>query len=400
MHIPIKKSTFTRTDILTRGVEEIIEKKSLAKRLSSGGKLRVKFGIDPTGPDIHLGHTVALWKLRQFQDAGHKAVLIIGDFTATIGDPSEQSKERKMLTKKEVKNNMKTYLQQIAKILDMKKTEIRHNSEWHEKEGLNAALQLARTATLLQLTKRSDFKERIKKGEDITFIELFYPLLQAYDSVKIKADVEIGGTDQKFNLLMGRQIQRKYGQKPQDILTFPLLLGTDGVRKMGKSFDNYIALSDKSHNMFGKIMSIPDSEIVKYFELVTPIPLGEINKIKKEKISGTTARNLKLNLAETITSLYWGKDAAQKAGERFKKVFQEKDVTRAIEEKSIPKSTKNTGPVLTEVLKVSKSEARRLVNQGGVYIDGKRVGDYNQDIPRKPFTLRVGKKRIMKIILK
>ena len=390
---------FTKEDLLKRGVEEVIEEENLKKRLNSGKKLRIKFGIDPTGPDIHLGHTVPLWKLRQFQELGHKVVLIIGDFTATIGDPSGQSVEREPLTEKQVKKNMKRYIEQVDKILDIKKTEIRHNSEWHKKEGLDAALQLARTASLQQLIKRSDFAERLKKGNDITFIELFYPLLQGYDSVKVEADIEIGGTDQKFNLLMGRQVQKRYDQEPQDIITLPLLIGTDGVKKMSKSYNNYVALRDEPQDMFGKVMSISDKEIFEYFELLTPLPFEKLSDIKKQDIKGKKARDLKLQLAYIITEVYWGEKKADKAKNHFLKVFKEQEIPEDIKTYEVDKE--DTIPVLLEAIDFvsSKSEARRLIEQGGVYIDDKKIDNFGQ-IPQTPFTIRIGRRKIAKIIPK
>ncbi|MEX0869974.1 MAG: tyrosine--tRNA ligase, partial [Candidatus Spechtbacterales bacterium] len=359
-----------------------------------------KFGIDPTGPDIHLGHTVPLWKLKQFQDLGHQVVLIIGDFTATIGDPSGRSEERKPLTKDDVKRNMERYIEQIQKILDIKKIEIRHNSEWHEKEGLEAVLQLTRTTTVQQLIERADFAERIKKGQGVTMIELLYPLLQGYDSVKVEADIEIGGTDQIFNLLMGRQVQSRYGQKEQDVITLPLLKGTDGVRKMSKSFGNYIALLDKPEDMFGKTMSISDEEIPEYFELVTPLPLNDLEKIKKQNISGKAARDLKLQLAETVTSVYWGDLEARKARDNFLNTFQKQELPDEIKEWNVS-STALSAEAVTEVgFSSSKSEASRLIKQGGVYINDKRVEDPKAKIPKKPFILRVGRRKIAKIIPK
>src|SRR3989344_186129 len=399
MHISGKKSTFTQKDILARGVEEIIEKNSIEKRLRSGVKLRVKFGIDPTGPDIHIGHTVPLWKLRQFQDLGHKVILIIGDFTATIGDPSGQNEERKVLTKERIKRNMRGYLKQVGRVLDIKKTEIHYNSEWHEKEGLDAVLQLTRTTTVQQLIERADFTERMEKGKGITAIELFYPLLQGYDSVKVKADIEIGGTDQKFNLLMGRQVQKRYGQKEQDVMMLPLLRGMDGVRKMSKSSGNYIALLDKPQDMFGKIMSIPDDEIVEYFELATPLSYEELVKIKKEKITGKRARDLKLQLADTITRFYWGEKKADDAAKNFESVFKKHESPVDTKEFSL-KGKKDIIALLVETgLAPSKTEARRLIQQGGVYISDKKISSAGP-IPNPPFILRVGRRKTARIVSK
>ncbi|MEX0878076.1 MAG: tyrosine--tRNA ligase [Candidatus Spechtbacterales bacterium] len=391
---------FTKRDLLTRGVAEIIEEESFNKRLKSGKKLRIKFGIDPTGPNIHLGHTVPLWKLRQFQDLGHKIVLVIGDFTATIGDPSGRSEERKVLSVKEVKENKKRYVEQVGKILDIKKIEILHNSEWHKKEGLEAMLQLARTATVQQLTERADFTERIAKKSGISAIELLYPLLQAYDSVRVRADVEVGGIDQKFNLLMGRQVQKRYGQKEQDIFMLLLLKGTDGVKKMSKSMDNYIALLDEPGEMFGKTMTITDGEIVEYFECVTPLPLDELEKIKKEKITGKRARDLKLQLAELVVSVYWGKNEAKKARDNFLKVFREQKNPKDISEIEAGKNSSVVDVLVKAGFASSKTEARRLVDQGGVYLDDIKIGDYAKKIPLKRSILRVGRRKIIKVVVK
>ena len=255
--------------ILTHGVEEIIVKEHLEKALKSGKKLRVKLGIDPTAPDLHLGHTVPLIKLGQFQRAGHKIVLIIGDFTATIGDPSSRTEARKSLSERQVKSNMKKYIDYAGKIIDVKKTEIRHNSEWLKSGGVKLFLELAKGASIQQILKREDFRKRLALGNDVSVLESLYPLFQGYDSVAVKADVEIGGRDQKLNLLMGRRIQRSFGMPEQDIMTFPLIEGTDGVRKMSKSYGNYVALDEKPNEMFGKLMTIPDSLVKKYFEALT-----------------------------------------------------------------------------------------------------------------------------------
>lgn len=401
MHILEKKSIFTKKDILERGVEEIIKKNNLKKRLTGSKKLRIKFGIDPTGSEIHLGHTVSLWKLRQFQDLGHKAILIIGDFTATIGDPSGRSKERKVLTDQETKKNMKLYVEQAGKILDIKKTEVYYNSEWHKKEGLDVILRLARTTTLQQVIERADFKKRIESGGGITIIELLYPLFQAYDSVKVRADVEIGGTDQKFNLLMGRQIQRRFGQQEQDIMTLPLLLGTDGVRKMSKSLDNYIALKDKPKDMFGKIMSIRDSEIVDYWELITPIPFSRVERMKKNLPLGRELRDLKFKLAGSVTAMYWGEKTAQRVAEEFEEVFMKRQIPENIPEIKLSKNKMNMLELLVKTSFVSsKTEARHLIEQKGVYIDDKPVKEYDPEIPQKDFTLRVGRRKITKVVYK
>ena len=388
---------FTQKDILERGVAEIIKGDSLKKKLKSGKKLRVKFGIDPTGPDIHLGHTAPLWKLKQFQELEHKVVLIIGDFTATIGDPTGQNEERKVLSEEEVKENMKQYVEQAGKILDIKKTEIHYNSVWHKKRGIRGLLELARTVTTPQLFKRAAFQERMEKHIfEISPIEFLYPLFQGYDSVEVRADIEIGGTDQIFNLLMGRQVQQRFGQAPQDVITLPLLLGTDGVKKMSKSLGNYIAIQDKPSEMFGKIMSIQDNEIVKYFELVTPMPLEKVQGMKKLKITGKIARDLKIQLARTITELYWGEKEAEKAQKKFEVQFQKQGMPKDV--LTHKASTNSILDLLVEVGFVkSKNEARQLIQQGGVYVDDKKMIDFGL-IPKKPFTLRVGRRKIIKIL--
>ncbi|MGC9602945.1 MAG: tyrosine--tRNA ligase [Minisyncoccia bacterium] len=352
--------------ILNRGVEEIIEKDNLSKALTSGKKLRVKLGIDPTAPDIHLGHTVPLRKLRQFQEAGHQIVLIIGDFTGMIGDPSGRNEARKPLTEKEIKTNLKKYLGQAGKVLDIKKVEVRYNSEWHKKEGLTAMLEMARAATFQQIIKRADFQKRIDAGEDITLVEILYPLLQGYDSVKIKADVEIGGTDQKFNLLMGRRVQRHFGQPEQDILTVPLIEGTDGVRKMSKSYGNYIGLDEKPEEMFGKLMSVPDPLINKYFELLTDVDAP-----------GGNPYRAKMLLAETIVGMYHSPTLAEKAKENWIKTFSKKEIPDNARIEKVSKDALSSGTLATLFTfgDKSRSEWRRLFSQEAIEVNEKTATD-------------------------
>ena len=389
---------FTQRDILERGVDEIIESTSLRKKLKSGKKLRVKFGIDPTAPDIHLGHTVPLWKLRQFQDWGHKVVLIIGDFTARIGAASGQSKERRDLTQKQVGVNMKHYIKQAGKILntEKEKLEVRYNSEWYEgRGGLELLLKLGRTITMEQLTKRVAYREPVQIREGGSVTEFLYPLFQAYDSVKIRADVEIGGTDQWFNLLMGRQVQERFGQKPQDIIILPLLLGIDGVKKMSKSLGNYIAIQDKPFEMFGKVMSIRDNEIIQYFELITPVSFDEVQHMKGQEIIGKAARDLKIKLARIITELYWGKEEAEEAQKKFEIQFQKKEVLKGLDVIRVSASNSTTITTIVDADFVSsKSEARRLVDQGAVYFDNEKITRYNDPIPKHSFVLKVGRKAV------
>ncbi|MCL4391742.1 tyrosine--tRNA ligase [Patescibacteria group bacterium] len=374
--------------ILNRGVEEIIEKESLTKKLDSGKKLRVKFGIDPTKPDIHLGHTVPLLKLREFQELGHKAVLIIGDFTAQIGDPSGQSAERKPLTEKEVKMNMKHYLEQAGKVIDIKKAEVRYNSEWHKKEGLMSMLTMARAASIQQVMKRREFKERINAGGDITLLEFLYPLFQGYDSVKIKSDVEIGGTDQKFNLLMGRRVQRHFGVPEQDIITVPLIEGTDGIRKMSKSFGNYIGIAEAPNDIFSKVMSVPDALLAKYFENLT-----------ETKPTSNDPYQSKMLLGETIVRMYHGQKAAEKAKENFVKTFSKKEMPDEIEIKTVSSDALSSGTTAMLVAigaAKSNSEARRLIDQGAVKVDGRTVSDPNEK-RKDGEVLKVGKHRFFKL---
>lgn len=374
--------------LLTKGVEEVIVKEHLEKELASGKKLRVKFGIDPTAPDLHLGHTVALRKLREFQDAGHTAVLIIGDFTAMIGDPSGRAEARKPLTKKEVEANMKKYLAQAAKVLNIKKAEVVYNSKWLGKK-IETLIELSRAGTIQQVLHRADFKKRIDEGRDITLLEMMYPLFQGYDSFAVEADIELGGTDQKFNLLMGRHMQKHFGMKEQDVVTLPLLEGTDGVRKMSKSFGNYIALDAEPNDMFGKIMSVPDALLSKYFMLLTNV----------EYPANLPPRDAKLLLAKTIVGMYHGAKAAAKAEEEFVRVFSKKEAPS--DAPAISVSGKKL--TLLEILQAaepseSKSELRRLVEQGAVKINDEAKKDPNEALElRGGEILKIGKKKFFKI---
>lgn len=382
--------------LLTRGVVEVIEKEHLALRLAQGKKLlRVKFGIDPTAPDLHLGHSVPLRKLRQFQDAGHQVVLIIGDFTATIGDPTGRSAERKPLTEKEVNKNKKNYLKQAGKILNLKKVEIHHNSDWFSKKGnLTTILELSRAGSIQQVLHRADFRKRLDEGHDITLLEMMYPLFQGYDSVKVLADLEIGGTDQKFNLLMGRRVQRYFKKPKQDVLTLPLLEGTDGVQKMSKSLGNYIGLTEKPEIMFGKIMSIPDNLILKYAELLTDLPLEKMkNKLQQDP------RNAKLELARTIVAMYHNEKDAERAEEEFIRVVSEGGIpTETKSYKLKAKSLLLVDLLVKTKMASSKSEARRLIEQGGVKLGGEKQTDPNKIVNlEKETLLQVGKRKYLTI---
>ncbi len=375
----------------------------LENQLKSGVKLRVKFGIDPTAPDLHLGHTVPLRKLRAFQDAGHTAVLIIGDFTAMIGDPSGKSSARPPLTAGEIKKNMKSYLAQAGSILDIKKTEIRYNSEWYKKGGVPLLYDLMSKVTIQRALERDDFQKRIKEGLDVTLLEVLYPLLQGYDSVAVRADVEIGGTDQKFNLLTGRKIQRRFGMAEQDILTTPLLEGTDGTRKMSKSVGNYIALRDTPYDMFGKIMSVPDALIIKYFTLLTDEPIEKIVELEQSLKEGgvINPRDIKLTLGTTIVAHYYGINKTMAAYTQFLAAFSKNGVIHAedLPEVGIPSGSQPLIDILTQYLGVSsRAEARRLVLQGAIEVDSAVVRDPSAVVRvQAGMIIRVGKKKIVRV---
>lgn len=390
--------------ILNRGVDQLIERKHLEKMLSSSKKLRVKLGIDPTSPDLHLGHAVVLRKLRDFQDLGHKVVFIIGDFTAKVGDPSGRSKERSVLTDQEIRTNMRGYLEQAGKIIDIKKTEVRHNSEWLSGK-VESILELAKAATLSQVSERADFRARIKSGQKVSMLEGLYSLLQGFDSVNIKADIELGGNDQLLNLLMGRQVQRHYGMKEQDILTVPLLEGTDGVEKMSKSKGNYIALNGTAKEIFGKIMSIPDKLIYKYFELCTDLGDKELGVIKVALgRKNTNPMEYKLRLAGEVVTMYHGRKEAIKTRGEFINVFRKGALPKEIPTIVIHGARHTTSSILLAAEIVSsKSAAQRLIEQGGVRINSERISDPRRKIKilkGKYLLLQVGKKKFLRIRLK
>jgi len=387
--------------LLKKGVAEIIDEKSLYKKLISGKKLRVKFGIDPTSPDLHLGHSIALRKLRDFQELGHQVIFLIGDFTAKIGDPSGRKTTRKPLTDEEIKKNMKDYVKQAGKILDMKKVKVHYNSEWYKGKDMEFLMTLASYFTVSRLLERDDFQKRLKENIDITLLETIYPLLQGYDSVALKADVEIGGTDQKFNLLVGRKMQRKFNQNEQDIITVPLLEGTDGKRKMSKSYGNYIAFKDSPLEMFGKIMSIPDALLWKYFELLTDVPEEQIEELKKLASKNPVyLMEAKKRLAREIVAMYHNKKSSITAEKEFEKIFSKKELPSKIPEVKIKE--KNL-PILDLLVKTklvpSKSEAKRLVLQRGVKIDGQVQDDWRKNIEiKKGMVLKIGKRKFVKIV--
>jgi tyrosyl-tRNA synthetase len=378
--------------LLKRGVAEIIVEEEMRQLLLSGKKLRLKEGFDPSFPDIHLGHMVALRKLRQFQELGHQIVLIVADWTAQIGDPSGMSVTRPMLTRKQVEANAETYMQQFFKIVDKGKTEIRWQSEWFDPFTLTDIIQLTSKFTVAQFLARDDFNARYKAEKPIAITELLYPLLQAYDSVAIKADVEFGGTDQKFNFLVGRELQSMMGQPPQQCFMVPLLVGTDGSQKMSKSLGNYIGVTEPPEQIYGKVMSVPDNLIINYFELVTDVPDEELDEFR-QGLKGQTANpmTLKKRLArEIITQLYDQKAAADAEG-HFERTVQRKEKPEEIALGT--KSGKSLQDYLVEnQLAKSKSEARRLIDQGGVYINDERAKEANYTV-KKDDIIRVGKRR-------
>ena len=381
--------------LLDRGTADVIVRKELEQKLSSGKKLRVKLGIDPTGFDLTLGHAVVLRKLKQFQDAGHQVVLIFGTFTGRIGDPTGKSQVRTALTEAEIRENMKTYKEQAGKILDISQCEIHENGDWLSPMNFEHILELAGTFTVSQMLEREMYQERIKAGKEINLVEFFYPLMQGYDSVEVHSDLELGGTDQLFNNLAGRKIQEKFGQVPQNVLTVPILVGTDGVEKMSKSLGNYIALNDSATEMFGKTMSIPDTVMLNYFELCTDIDL----KIAEEKIK-ESPRNAKIFLAQEIVRLYHGDKAADEALHDFEQKFVKKEVPDDMPEFSVGKSEIGILELISTVCDFTKSnsDARRLVQQGAVTWDGEKITDPNAVIQiAGEHVLKAGKRNWGKI---
>jgi tyrosyl-tRNA synthetase len=393
-------------DLIKRGASEIIPEEELAKKLEKSLKenkpLNIKLGCDPSRPDLHIGHSVVLRKLAQFQSLGHQAILIIGDFTGMIGDPSGRNATRPALTLAQTRINGESYFEQASKILDKEKTKIVYNSEWLGKMSFEDVIKLASKYTVARMIERDDFTKRFKANEPISIHEFLYPLAQAMDSVAIKSDVELGGTDQKFNLLVGRDIQRENGQEPQVILTMPLLVGTDGVEKMSKSYDNYIGISDSPKEMFGRTLSIPDKLIYTYFELATDISNSDLLSVKKQLDEGeVNPRDLKRQLARTLIEMYHDKNDAIQAEEEFDKIFIKKEVPDDIPEFKIDNDQNFN--ILDLILKVNfaptKSEAKRLVQQGGVSINGEKIEKFDSEILLKNnMILKVGKRKFIKFI--
>lgn len=377
--------------LLKRGVAEIIVEEEMIALLRSGRQLRLKEGFDPSFPDIHLGHMVTLKKLSQFQDLGHRVILIVGDWTAQIGDPSGASVTRPMLSAEQVKVNAETYMEQFFKVVDREKTEVRWQSEWFSKFGLADVIRLTSRFTVAQMLAREDFSNRYSTGRPIAVTELLYPLLQAYDSVAVQADVEFGGTDQKFNLLVGRELQSAVGQHPQQVFLAPLLVGTDGTQKMSKSLGNYIGVAEPPNEIYGKVMSITDNLIMDYFELVTDVPDEELAEFKhKLGDSGFNPMPLKKRLAREIVTQLYDQKAASEAEEHFTRVFQERKLPEEIKEGTESNVTLRDYLVINRLAK-SRSEAKRLIEQGAVDVDGKKITDLNWTFP-KGTTIKVGKR--------
>lgn len=393
-------------DIIKRGVVEIIPEDELVKKIEKSLKtskpLNIKLGCDPSRPDLHIGHSVVIRKLAQFQEIGHQAILIIGDFTGMIGDPSGRNATRPALTLEATRINGNSYFEQASKILHKEKTKIVYNSEWLGKMSFEDVIKLASKYTVARMIERDDFTKRFKAGEPISVHEFLYPLAQAMDSVAIESDVELGGTDQKFNLLVGRDIQREYGIEPQVILTMPLLVGTDGVEKMSKSYDNYIGISDEPSQIFGRTLSIPDNLIYQYFELATNVSNQKLAELKSQLSNGNTnPRNIKRELARTLVTMYHNQEAAEIAQQEFDNIFINKGLPDEIEEFNV--GDKKDINILDLIILVnfapSKGEARRLLTQGGVSIDGEKISDVQSSISVKSgMILKVGKRKFIKLI--
>lgn len=389
--------------VLKRGAVELLSEAELVEKLRRGKSLRIKAGFDPTAPDLHLGHTVLLQKLKQFQELGHQVIFLIGDFTAMIGDPSGRNETRPSLSEADIKKNVKTYEEQVFKILDPKKTQVVFNSAWMEKISSKELLQLASRQTVARMLERDDFERRYKKGESIAIHEFLYPLLQGYDSVQIRSDVEIGGTDQKFNLLVGRELQRHYGQEPQVVLTLPLLIGTDGIQKMSKSYGNTIGITEPAQEIFGKVMSLSDDLMWSYFELLSDLPSEEIKSLRKavhDEVEHPKA--VKMRLAREITARFHGGAQAEQAQSEFENIFKNKGLPDNIEILRMPCGGENrllVDLMMDAELAPSKTEARRLIRQGAVSVNDKRVEEIEERLQSSgEYLLKVGKRRFKKLL--
>ncbi len=391
--------------VFERGAVDLISRDALIEKLNKKKSLRIKYGADPSAPDLHLGHTVPLRKLKQLQDAGHHIIFLIGDFTARIGDPSGRAVTRPALSPDEIRENAKTYQDQVFRILDRGKTEVRYNSEWLDRFRPDDFLKLAAQYTVARILERDDFSKRYQSGQPITILEFLYPLLQGYDSVALGADVEVGGTDQKFNLLVGRELQRTSGQEPQVVLTLPIIEGTDGKDKMSKSLGNHISIQDSAEDMFGKIMSIPDELMPRYFRYLTDASEAESQEFERQLSNAAIhPRQAKTNLADKIVRFYHGQEQAACAARNFDRLFRDKQIPEQMDEITVPAALLENGQVdiLTLLhragLTASKGEARRLVSQGGVQIEQGTVTDVFAKISlAKPIVVKCGKRKFARI---
>ncbi len=400
----ITQDTEAQLRVALRGCDELLVQAEFAQKLArsqaTGIPLRIKLGLDPTAPDIHLGHTVVLNKMRQLQDLGHTVIFLIGDFTSMIGDPSGRNTTRPPLTREQIAENAKTYYAQASLVLDPAKTEIRYNSEWCDPLGARGIIQLASRYTVARMMERDDFTKRFKGGVPISVHEFLYPLMQGYDSVALKSDLELGGTDQKFNLLVGRELQKEYGQEPQCILTMPLLEGTDGVEKMSKSKNNYIGIGEAPDSMFGKLMSISDTLMWRYFELLSFDSLEDIAALRAETEAGRNPRDAKVQLAQEIITRFHSKQAAQDALANFEARFRDGAIPENMPELTLSGAPLGVLKVLREAgLVVSGAEAQRNIEQGGVKIDSVKVEDKGLQLPTGTYVIQVGKRKFARVTL-
>ena len=401
----IKKEVERQYNILKRGCDEIINeiefKQKLEKSIKENKPLKIKLGIDPTGSDLHIGHAVPLRKLKQFQDLGHTVQFLIGTFTARIGDPTGKSETRKMLSNETIQSNIKTYINQLGIILDLEKTEIKYNGDWLEKLSLEEVLNLLSQFTVSQMISREDFSKRLSENKPVSLIEFMYPIMQGYDSVALECDVELGATEQKFNILRGRDLQKAYGQEQQICLLMPILEGLDGVEKMSKSLNNYIGITEAPNDMFGKIMSISDELMFRYYEIITEIPLDEIEDMKRGVANGTLhPMEVKKNLGKELVTIYHGEEAGVKAKEWFENVFSKKNLDVDLPEIDIANETIGVVELLVSTLKFANttSEARRLIEQGGFKINDVPIKDVKSVIKLESgMIIRAGKKKIVKV---
>lgn len=403
--LKISTEVARQMDIVRRGTEEILVESEFLQKLQkshdTGTPLRIKLGLDPTAPDLHLGHTVVLTKMRQLQDMGHEVIFLIGDFTATIGDPSGRNATRPPLTREQIEENAQTYYEQASKVLDPSRTIISYNSKWCDALGTRGLIQLASKYTVARIMERDDFTKRFKGGVPISMHELLYPLMQGYDSVALESDMELGGTDQKFNLLVGRELQKEYGQEQQTVLTMPLLVGLDGVEKMSKSKNNYIGITETPDSMFGKIMSISDTLMWNYYELISSKSLDEIAQLKRDVEQGVNPRNIKVALAQEIITRFHNAEAAAKALADFESRFRDGQIPEDIPEISLNGPELGIVAVLRESgLASSGSEASRNIVQGGVKVDGSKVEDKSLVLKSGTYVVQIGKRKFARITIK